>query len=728
MEAIIRNAVRQMDVEKEERATGAEIPVEISDALANTPPHHLQENFRKFKIETQRYALDEWITPEKINKTILPYLKRHSTETTMVVNTIYKITDNTRFQARVAMEIFEQLQYVLEEAANQAEAKTIIEKCTEQSKRLAIFGLATAKAQEREAKEYSDKALNIPISIKHLESTEDDSKTKNAYSDEFLTKFHQATFEQKLVQQASGNRGSSRRNEFGSRENQREGRGFRYGRGYGLRGSFFGQGTPQRWENQQNSYTSNFHHNQQPHLQHLQQPITYTANYSIPTDGIAPEGRLHRFVQQWQSITRHPWPLSVVKEGYQIPLVKKPTPWKLRRINLNQIEQSAVNEAVEKFLLAGIIEISPTQSKDYLSNFFTIQEATKRRPILDCQQINNYIQCHYFKMEGVPALREMIEQNDFICKLNLKDAYVVTPIHPNSKKYLTFQNQGIVYQYKTLAFGMSVSPRVFSKIMRFAIEPLRQQGIRLVYYLNDICVLGSTAEETKNHTQKVLTHSVKYLRVVINGLFDLWRSKRLNDSNDEGWLRSNFYSFIWDRAFLFDETFFVKRAECYSAVIKKLQGQNEDIAQQRVDFILRSNHDGSDYLTSEEKPTDEEASYDINKGKKMQQHMLKLWSNWLGSRELVGELEAMTCQWQKTKLTVFGTRMLPSGKFIFYKKATAVISPTATHYAAAARLLQIVLSVKRLVTLNHMKLMTMVQAIDEYSNENLDLTISTDQP
>ncbi|CEJ02189.1 hypothetical protein RMCBS344292_16202 [Rhizopus microsporus] len=169
-----------------------------------------------------------------------------------------------------------------------------------------------------------------------------------------------------------------------------------------------------------------------------------------------------------------------------------------------------------------------------------------------------------------------------------------------------------------------------------------------------------------------ITENIKYLRVAINGLFDLWRSKRLNDSNDEGWLRSNFYSFIWDRAFLFDETFFVKRAECYSAVIKKLQGQNEDIAQQRVDFILRSNHDGSDYLTSEEKPTDEEASYDINKGKKMQQYMLKLWSNWLGSRELVGELEAITCQWQKTKLTVFGTRMLPSGKFIFYKKATAV--------------------------------------------------------
>lgn len=173
------------------------------------------------------------------------------------------------------------------------------------------------------------------------------------------------------------------------------------------------------------------------------------------------------------------------------------------------MEQSAVNEAVQKFLQANIIEISPTQSTEFLSNFFTIQETTKRRPILDCQVINKYIQCHHFKMEGVPALRDIIEKNDYICKLDLKDAYVVTPIHKDSRKYLTFQNQGIVYQYKTLAFGMSVSPRVFSKLMRFAMEYVRKQGIRLVYYLDDVCILGSTKEEALQHTNRVMHHLEK---------------------------------------------------------------------------------------------------------------------------------------------------------------------------------------------------------------------------
>lgn len=242
MENIIRNVVRQMDIEKEERTTGKDIPVEISEELGDTPWPQLQENFKKFKRDTKRYNLDEWTTPEKINKSVLSYLKRHTTETTQVVQSIYKITDNTRFQARVAMELFEELQWVLHEASTQAEARTVIEKCVEQSKRLAIFGLATAKAQEREAKEYSDKALRIPNSIKHLETTEEDTKTKNAYSNEFLTEFHRATFEQRILQQASGQRGGGRGNGFSRGNYQRGGgRPFRNGRGSGSRGSFFGQ-------------------------------------------------------------------------------------------------------------------------------------------------------------------------------------------------------------------------------------------------------------------------------------------------------------------------------------------------------------------------------------------------------------------------------------------------------------------------------------------------------
>ncbi|KAG0733759.1 hypothetical protein G6F57_016950 [Rhizopus arrhizus] len=108
-------------------------------------------------------------------------------ENPIFMEILEELEENTRFQARVAMEIFEELQGFLHQNPDQQQARRILEGIIESSKRLATFGLATAKAQEREAKANADKALNFPISIKHLETTEEGNKAKNTYSEEFLT-------------------------------------------------------------------------------------------------------------------------------------------------------------------------------------------------------------------------------------------------------------------------------------------------------------------------------------------------------------------------------------------------------------------------------------------------------------------------------------------------------------------------------------------------------------
>jgi hypothetical protein len=118
-------------------------------------------------------------------------------------------------------------------------------------------------------------------------------------------------------------------------------------------------------------------------------------------------------------------------------------------------------------------------------------------------------------MEGVRTLREITEPEDWICKIDLKDAYVVVPIHPDSRDYLTFENEGIVYRYKSLDFGLSVAPRVFSKIMKYALEPLRKEGICLIFYLDYICILAKSKTEISTLTSKVRTH-LECLGFIIN--------------------------------------------------------------------------------------------------------------------------------------------------------------------------------------------------------------------
>ncbi|KAG1041327.1 hypothetical protein G6F43_012107 [Rhizopus delemar] len=204
-------------------------------------------------------------------------------------------------------------------------------------------------------------------------------------------------------------------------------------------------------------------------------------HYSIPEDGIPPGSRLQHFIGNWKKMTTQTWPLSVIEDGYKIQFNSKPIPWTTKAYKLSESDQQAVNKAVDSFLKSKVIERSPTQDKRFLSQFFTIKEPNKIRPILDCRKINRFIQCNHFKMEGVPALRDIVEKEDFLTKIDLKDAYIVVPIHLESRKFLSFSHKGTIYQHRSLAFGLSVAPRLFSKLMRHALESLRAIGIRLVF-------------------------------------------------------------------------------------------------------------------------------------------------------------------------------------------------------------------------------------------------------
>ena len=74
-------------------------------------------------------------------------------------------------------------------------------------------------------------------------------------------------------------------------------------------------------------------------------------------------------------------------------------------------------------------------------------------------------------------------------KLDLKDAYLQVPIHPDHHKFLQFQWEGKTYQFKCLPFGLSVAPRVFTKLLKPVVGLLRQMGIRMIIYLDDILIL-----------------------------------------------------------------------------------------------------------------------------------------------------------------------------------------------------------------------------------------------
>ena len=90
-----------------------------------------------------------------------------------------------------------------------------------------------------------------------------------------------------------------------------------------------------------------------------------------------------------------------------------------------------------------------------------------------------------------------------MAKLDLKDAYLTVPIRQDCLKYLRFLWEGSAFQFQVLPFGLASAPLVFTKLLQPVIGFLRQQGVRLLIFLDDILLFAHCQELLIQHNQLV---------------------------------------------------------------------------------------------------------------------------------------------------------------------------------------------------------------------------------
>ncbi|KAI9482752.1 MAG: hypothetical protein EXX96DRAFT_630758 [Benjaminiella poitrasii] len=160
-----------------------------------------RSNYKQFYNDLEKsvpkYNNDVWNTPEETNPNFVPQLKKWKVDTLQHINTIYRLTENARIQAKAATEIYEQLQYVAERGWQ------VIKEAVEKVRRLAIFGYTVSqKPQKDEAREEITKAIQLLRRLKHLRG-DAKGERKFAFTIEFVQQYYEASFQQEITSRKS---------------------------------------------------------------------------------------------------------------------------------------------------------------------------------------------------------------------------------------------------------------------------------------------------------------------------------------------------------------------------------------------------------------------------------------------------------------------------------------------------------------------------------------------
>ena len=153
-------------------------------------------------------------------------------------------------------------------------------------------------------------------------------------------------------------------------------------------------------------------------------------------------------------------------------------------------------------LKGAITPIAPSDQQGFYSNLFLVPKKDGgMRPVINLKRLNEFIAPHHFKMEGLHTLKDLLKRNDWMTKVDLKDAYFTIPVHSRDRPLLRFYALGSQYQFTCLPFGLSSAPWVFTKTLKPVTTLLRELGVRLVIYIDDILVVAESPELAREHTE-----------------------------------------------------------------------------------------------------------------------------------------------------------------------------------------------------------------------------------
>ena len=206
-------------------------------------------------------------------------------------------------------------------------------------------------------------------------------------------------------------------------------------------------------------------------------------------------GRLKLFVNQWRDITHDNniiqlilgVSLELLFTPYQLSV---PLPYNLGSLN------SEISAEVDSFLARNIIEKCEHESGEIISNIFCRRKKSgKIRIIGNFKEINLAVKYHKFKQSTLLSTLDLIRPNAFMCTIDLTDAYYCVNVSAQHRKFLKFIWKDQLYRFIGLPQGVGCSPRIFTKIMKVPISHLREQGITVSAYIDDLIVIADSYEQ-----------------------------------------------------------------------------------------------------------------------------------------------------------------------------------------------------------------------------------------
>ena len=203
--------------------------------------------------------------------------------------------------------------------------------------------------------------------------------------------------------------------------------------------------------------------------------------------------------KQWCSLTSDNYILQAVAgtllEFDAVPVqMSRPRP-----LPFAKYEVDIIDNIVDSFLDLGMIERTINTNDDFVSNVFIRNKKNgSHRLILNLIKLNMFIEYHHFKMDTIETVINLMRPNCFMGSIDLANAYFSIPVAIEHRRFLKFEWNHQMYQFRVIPNGLSSAPRLFTKILKPIYAHLRLLGHLACAYIDDSIFMAQTFDSCQD--------------------------------------------------------------------------------------------------------------------------------------------------------------------------------------------------------------------------------------
>ncbi len=191
-------------------------------------------------------------------------------------------------------------------------------------------------------------------------------------------------------------------------------------------------------------------------------------------------------IHKWLAVNAHKKIINWILEGVPLFLTSVPSRCELPNRVFSPAQACFVDCEIQQLLQADSIRVVPCERAHCILPISVVaKKGGKFRLVLDSRHTNSWISCPSFKQEGLDVVSTIIEPEDFLISVDLKNGFHHLQVRPDQRRFLCFQWKGTCYQWCVLPFGVKSAPYLFSRTVKEVVHYVREQGVRCSVWVDD---------------------------------------------------------------------------------------------------------------------------------------------------------------------------------------------------------------------------------------------------